>query len=288
MDGRFRLITNIVIMLSFVVTMICFVVIAVSLVSHVNWADCSFSHDYMGNIGDFLSGTIGVFFAFVSFLLMWRTISIQRKQFREQDNLQRQASFETTFFNLLNSLDDVRANAISILSHSDNKTQSMGECYKKMRDCFKASDSVILVQCSDVESQIEATEGKVAEIYESFVEKQGYAGFYFRYIYNVIRFTLDYWKDYSMCRKYIDQLCARLSDEELSLIFYNALSKYGLDQNERLRFKDLLDTYQVFENLNMEYLVDRSHFRFYPHTDFKFLTRDERKAYLKNVNYNLL
>ena len=49
------------------------------------------------------------------------------------------------------------------------------------------------------------------------------------------------------------------------------------------RFKDILDKYQVFENLNSDYLIDRSHFRFYSHTDFKFLTRDERKHYLMST-----
>ena len=76
-------------------------------------------------------------------------------------------------------------------------------------------------------------------------------------------------------------LCAKLSDEELALLFYNALSKYARDQNEGLHFKEILDEYQIFENLNHDYLIDRSHFRFYPHTDFKFLTRHERKQFLK-------
>lgn len=274
-----------VIMSSFIITMICFVVIMVAVISKVEWGDCSFSKDYMGNIGDFLSGTLGVLLSFISFILMWRTFSTQREQFEMQDKLQRQASFETTFFNLLNMLDNVRTNAISVLTRSDSEIISIRLWYKRMEDSFKTAKDNIKVLSADVESQVEATEGKVAEIYESFVAENGYAGFYFRYIYHAIKFTLDYWKDYPTCRKYIDQLCARLTDEELSLIFYNSLSKYGLNQDERPLFKEILDKYQVFENLNKDFLMDRSHFRFYPHTDFKFLTRDERKEFLKmNLN----
>ena len=56
----------------------------------------------MGNIGDFLSGTLGVLLSFVSFLLMWKTFATQYRQFERQNELQNQASFETTYFNLNN------------------------------------------------------------------------------------------------------------------------------------------------------------------------------------------
>lgn len=268
---------------SFVVTMLCFVYIVLVLSFKLNWNETILGKDGMGNVGDFLSGTFGVVLGFVSFLLMWKTFSVQRKQFAMQDTLQRQSSFETTFFNLLNSLDQVRANAISILSHSDKSIGSFTNWYKNMVYAFRESDDDIVIKSSYVDSQIEAIEGVVAKIYEGFVEDEGYAGFYFRYVYNIMRFIIDYWPDYSIRRKYIDLLCARLSDEEMSLIFYNALSKYGLNQDERPKFKEMLDTYQVFENLNKDYLIDRSHFRFYPHTDFKFLNRDERRSLLRNV-----
>lgn len=276
--------TSRIIMSSFVVTMICFVFIALVLSFNLNWNETILGKDGMGNIGDFLSGTFGVVLGFVSFLLMWKTFSVQRKQFAMQDALQRQSSFETTFFNLLNSLDQVRENVISILSHSDKSIDSFTSWYKNMVCAFRESDDDVVIKSSFVTSQIEATEGVVAKIYEEFVEDEGYAGFYFRYVYNIMRFIIDFWPNYDLRRKYVDLLCARLSDEEMSLIFYNALSKYGLNQDEQPKFKEMLDKYQVFENLNKDYLIDRSHFRFYPYTDFKFLTRDERKEYLKYSN----
>lgn len=273
--------TNYIFLLLFVVTMICFIVIMIVILSKVDWSNCFFSRSYMSNIGNFLAGTLGVFLSFVSFLLMWRTFSVQRKQFAMQNTLQRQSSFETTFFNLLNSLDQVRENAINIISHSDKEIDSFTSWYNKMYNVFKKADDDYIIKPTDVDSQIEATEGIVSQIYERFVEKEGYAGFYFRYIYNILRFVINYWPEFEIRSKYVDLLCARLSDEEMSLIFYNALSKYGLDQDERPKFKEMLDTYQVFENLNKDYLIDRSHFRFFPSTDFKFLTRDERELYLR-------
>ena len=148
---------------------------------------------------------------------------------------------------------------------------------------FRESDDDVIIKPSYLDSQIEATEGVVAKIYEQFIENEGYAGFYFRYVYNIMKFIIDYWSNYEIRRKYVDLLWARLTDEEMSLIFYNALSKYGLNQDEQPKFKEMLDTYQVFENLNKDYLIDRSHFRFYAHTDFKFLNRDERKTFFRNL-----
>lgn len=280
---RFDKYTKIVIALSFIITMICFIMIMISMLSEVRWTDCSFSKNYMSNIGNFLAGTLGVLLSFVSFLLMWKTFSVQRKQFAMQDTLQRQSSFETTFFNLLNSLDQVRSNAIEIMSHSNKSIDSFASWHKKMVYTFRESDDDVIIKPSYVDSQIEATEGVVAKIYEQFVEEEGYAGFYFRYVYNIMKFIIDYWSNYEIRRKYVDLLCARLTDEEMSLIFYNALSKYGLNQDEQPKFKEMLDTYQVFENLNKDYLIDRSHFRFYAHTDFKFLNRDERKTFFRNL-----
>lgn len=274
-----------IVMSSFVVTMLCFVYIALVLCSNTNWDETVFAKNYMGNIGDFLSGTFGILLSFVTFLLMWHTFSTQRKQFEHQDQLQRQASFETTYFNLLSSLDEVRSNVINSLEKCNSAINSFPEWHTALVNFFEEQGEDTIVHQDDVLSQIEATEGKVAVLYEKFVEETVYVGFYYRFIYNILKFTINYWedckKDYNTVRKYVDLLCAKLSDEELCMLFYNALSKYGRNQNESLEFKRILDIYQVFENLNQDFLIDRSHFRFYPHTDFKFLNRDERKSYLK-------
>lgn len=270
---------HIFILLTFLVTMICFAIIMISLFAKVNWDNCAFSNDAIGNIGDFISGTVGVLLSFVSFLLMWKTFTTQYRQFERQNELQNQSSFETTYFNLLLSLDQVRKEAVLILKEKDI-CGSISEWYQLFRKTSNEPTDKLTISPDDVESQIEAIQGLVANRYEEFVSNTGYIGFYFRFIYNTIKFSITYWNNYEVSRKYTDLLCAKLSDEELALLFYNALSKYGRDQNEDLHFKDILDKYQVFENLNSDYLIDRSHFRFYSHTDFKFLTRDERVRYL--------
>lgn len=282
MKNRF---SHIFLLLTFLVTMICFVTIAVSLISKVDWDNGAFSKDTTGNIGDFLSGTLGVLLSFVSFLLMWKTFATQYRQFERQNELQNQASFETTYFNLLLSLDQVRKEAV-IKLEEESKCCSIFKWYQFFIMTANTSKDDMIIGSNDVQSQVEATQGVVAKCYEDFIDDNGYIGFYFRFVYNTIKFAISYWNNYEVSRKYTDLLCAKLSDEELALLFYNAISKYGRDQNEWLHFKDILDKYQIFENLNPDYLIDRSHFRFYPHTDFKFLTRDERKHFL--IDHNII
>lgn len=237
-----------------------------------------------GNTGDFFAGTIGVLLTFLSFLLMLKTFKLQREQFDRQMEQNRQASFETTYFNLLSSLTDVRKDALAFFAKTKDAEKnnvhpfSFADWHESLKDAFKSKEVSVPDDATD--SQVEAEEGEVAEIYEEFVDANGYTGFYFRFIHNTIKFVINYWEEYETIRKYTDLLCAKLSDEELAILFYNAISKYGRDQNEDLHFKKELDFYQFFENLNKDYLIDRSHFRFYPHTDFKFLYRDERDRYL--------
>ena len=163
--------------------MICFVTIAVSLISQADWDNGAFSKDTTGNIGDFLSGTLGVLLSFVSFLLMWKTFATQYRQFERQNELQNQASFETTYFNLLLSLDQVRKEAV-IKLEEESKCCSIFKWYQLFIMTAYTSKDEMIIGSDDVQSQVEATQGVVAKCYEDFIDDNGYIGFYFRFVYN--------------------------------------------------------------------------------------------------------
>ena len=76
--------------------------------------------------------------------------------------------------------------------------------------------------------------------------------------------------------KYINLLQAQLSDEELALIFYDAISKLAENKEGFQGFHDLLDETHFLENINQLVLLDEKHFYFYPKTPFKFMSREER------------
>ena len=76
-------------------------------------------------------------------------------------------------------------------------------------------------------------------------------GHYFRTLYNVIKFIDN--ADVENKVFYSNILRARLSDNEVAILFYNGLSKYG-----REKFKPLIETYALLKNLNENQIFDKS------------------------------
>ena len=120
-----------------------------------------------------------------------------------------------------------------------------------------------------------AYEGMLAEQYERFIdETRCNIGYLYRYIFNTTKFVLDdkhNKENKEDLERYLNLLQAQLSNEELCFIFYNAISKYGKDKHGILKFKEMLDNTQFLENIDSTFLLNRNHYRFYPHTSFKFL-----------------
>lgn len=106
-------------------------------------------------------------------------------------------------------------------------------------------------------------------------------GHYFRFIYNIIKFCIEERHDNGDDKRYIDILQAQISNDELGLIFYNALSKYGRTGDKTQRFLNWLDYFDFFENLDSDSLHDREHHNYYS-TLFKFLTKEEKDNKRKN------
>ncbi|QIL38333.1 hypothetical protein G7074_02985 [Pedobacter sp. HDW13] len=87
-------------------------------------------------------------------------------------------------------------------------------------------------------------------------------GHYFRYLYNLLQFTLKTRKPTNDHLNYINLIQAQLSNNELALIYYNVLSDKGLNRNKTFNSHNLLDEYNFFEKtkLNLSPLK-----RFKPH-----------------------
>ncbi len=247
-----------------------------------DWSKTWFSScDLLGNLGDFLSGTVGVLLSFVSTLLVVITLWDQRKQFKLAQVEQRQNRFEMTYYNLLSMLDKTRESANSVLK-IQSKIKGLDtiiDCYTQFRFFYKAKADIIL-RDDITDAEINNKREELALLYEKFVDEYGCKiSYYYRYIFHTLMFVIDeYGSDldsFKIVSKYLNILQAQLSDEEMTLIFYSSFSKYAQDKEGRLSFFNTLDKYQFFENLNKEMLFDASHYKLYPHTRYKFLNRDE-------------
>lgn len=214
----------------------------------------------LGEVGDFLGGTLNPILTFLSFVGILFTIYLQRLELvqsrreleRSADALEEQISsiekqnFEAAFFQMLSSFNGVVASID--LTNSKTATVTSG------RDCF----SVFYTRLTKIfrETQKKAKphhspDGSLRLSYHIFwKEHQKELGHYFRILFNIFRFL-----DQSSASEdyHAKILRAQLSDQELLLLFYNCNSTGGKN------FKEYAIKYKLFDNLPTILLLEDSH-----------------------------
>lgn len=241
------------------------------------------------NIGDFSWGTIGILLTFISTLFMFLTFNFQQRQFKETKDDAFRTRFEGTFFNMISMLYNVRTEADRQIAYSTKDEKANLKSFyislkKKYEDQIKA-DPDFANAMNDMEKEnVLSTEIQTAlydlgDFYDKYVQEQKCnAGFYFRFVHNLVTFVLLHWKGSPKdIHMYLNFIQAQMSDEELALVFYDSISNKGLDKNRRHTFKNNLDKYSFLENIPESTLLRRCHYKIFPKTMFGFLNEDERK-----------
>lgn len=257
-----------------------------------SWFCAAVELQFNKNIGDFIWGTLGITLTFTATVFLFVTFKEQRQQL----NISRQETdkirFETTYFNILSMLkqvqDTVNANISSHLGHS--KIHNIVDYYSELKRFYEAKIqkdsklSSMIEKFSPIEAnraEIEQYKDKIVAIYEEMIKESNCnIGYLYRYLFNAIRFIVDdpYNKeDVNSRNRYLNLLQAQLSNEELCLLFYNALSTYGQNKDGRHVFKEMLDCTNFLENIDETFLLNVNQYIFYPHTRFKFLNREQLK-----------
>lgn len=249
------------------------------------------------DVAGFINGIVGVFFTITASFLLFLTLNYQREEYKETQSTLATQQFETTFFNMLSMLNEIRgAISGSFLTRTGDKEVYTGNSflseflsylknyynvYLRRTEQGKTLDQLLSKANENKKfSQIEldSIQTELDILYLKLYSKyQSQLGHYFRYIYNIIKFTIDNRQESKDEKKYIDLLQAQLSNDELALIFYNGLSSNGLNSSKKSQFKEWLENYQFLENLNADSLLDRRHHVSYQKIRFKFLNRDEIK-----------
>jgi len=89
--------------------------------------------------------------------------------------------------------------------------------------------------------------------YASFYNKnQAEIGHYFRHLYHIIKFVKH--SQVPDKRQYTSLVRAQLSSYEQVFLFYNCLSKQGIE-----KFKPLVEEFSLLENMPQELLLNPSH-----------------------------
>lgn len=242
------------------------------------------------SLGDILSGTLGICLSFSATLFMIVTFREQRKQHVEQLRQANRERFENTFFNMLAMFQDVRANVEKHLETKQN-VKSLEDYYSGFIRFYqgrKKSPEVAMIDnlLSDKDlSRVDlekAEEGLGRIYYEYSSDHNGSIGYYFRYVHHMINFVIDHWgrtkAEEADVRRYLNLIQAQMSDDELGLIFYDAISCHGLSRNYDKVFKNNLDIYGFLENISQDALLNRNNHKIYQSTVFRFLNAEERSA----------
>lgn len=251
------------------------------------------------NLGDFMSGTIGIFLAFVSTIFLFITFKAQQKQSKEAKDDAFRARFEGTFFNMLSMYYNVRAEGDKqIRQFSKCGSNNMSEFYVRFKQYYSemlkrnedfASAMIALEEDPMPKTKMQTALYDLGNLYDEYVKEQECnAGFYFRYVHNLILFVLKHWEGKSEdIHTYLNFIQSEMSDEELGLLFYDCISNKGQDKNHQYRFKQNLDDNSFLENVSEQTLLSRTHYKLFPKTNFRFLNDDERKLVVVTSQHDI-
>lgn len=239
--------------------------------------------------GDFIGGIIGTLFTLTATIFLFITFKEQRHQFQIVQKSNFYTRFETTYFNMLGMLEKVRSSVNKNIkeSHVFPNQSNLEDYYEGLRlnhDLEKNSNESLKDMDDDLTQDVLQSAMVLrcrqfyGEYFEKYVVDAGCnVGYFYRYIYNILNFvyTQTEFTDDHDKEKYLNLLQAQLSDEELALIFYDAISRYGENKDGNLYFYEILNKTHFLENIMPEVLLSRNHCYFYPKTKFKFMSKDE-------------
>lgn len=248
-----------------------------------------------GSLGDILSGTLGVCLSFSATLFMVVTFKEQRRQHQEQLRQSNRERFENTFFNMLSMYREVRDSVTKYQSDHPHFS-SLEKYYDGFRQfCSTGENCAQLERIKNYLSghditavDLERAEEGLGKMYSAYADSHGESiRYFFRYVHNMINFVICQWGTSedaaSDVKQYLNLIQAQMTDEELGLIFYDAISTYGLNRNFDKQFKHNLDCYGFLENISPQVLLNRSDHLIYQSTIFKFLNAQEQSRKMKSL-----
>lgn len=233
--------------------------------------------------GDLLWGVVGVLLTLVSSLFMFVTFRTQRRQFEQQFTTDRYNRFENTFFNLMTMFYDVRKATNKDMEHNTTlPVDNIDDYARRYLDECKNNEAILMVSKRLEESNVTEAElrnliAAVGETFERY-SKDSYnpMSYYFRCLFNLINYVREFWGDNEIeTRKYLKFIQAQMADSELSLLVYNCISLQAKDSNHYATFHTRVDHYDLLQNIDHRWLIDRRHHLFYPSTHFRFLKETE-------------
>jgi len=176
----------------------------------------------------------------------------QKEQLAAQNRTLKQQRFENTFFSLLTLFSNI-VDSLEII-----RAARLGDppsVFAKGRACFSLFATEFSGEYGKQQKAHEDWGHRTlcATAYDHFVNsRQAFVGHYFRTLYNIVKFIAT--SEVENKQMYMNILRAQLSSSELTLLFYNCISKYGSD-----KFRPLIEQFGLLENMDFSSLINQKH-----------------------------
>ncbi len=226
-----------------------------------------------GDLGSFLSGSVGTIWTLVSVLLFYLALRLQSKELglqrdeleltrnelsgqkaqmvKQNETLSNQ-QFENTFFQLI----QIHTNIVN--SMDLRKQGDLSKITSRGRDCFHS-----FYKMFGSKVNVSSTLADTISAYDSFFQThESDLGHYFRNLYHIIKFVHN--SDIKSKQTYSNFVRAQLSSYELVMLFYNCLSPYGKE-----KFKPLIEEYALLKNMNTDLVINQNHLQEYDSKAYK-------------------
>ncbi|SMG61422.1 putative phage abortive infection protein [Cedecea sp. NFIX57] len=215
-----------------------------------------------GTFGDSF-GVLTSLFSALAFLGVVWTLHYQREESRLQkeelsENRKEMAKqgFENSFFQMIRLHNEI-VNGFSLRVGAINNIQ-----VKEGRVVFDDLDKQLRRLFDNRGLSLDSPEEEISEFFDIFYERHKHMlAHYFRFLYNIYKFIHE--SDVGDKYFYAKLVRAQLSNQELFILYYNALNKRGE------KFKKYMIDFQLMDNLSSGELFFPEHRELIPGAGFK-------------------
>lgn len=217
----------------------------------------------LSSLGSFYSGSVGSLLTLASLLFVVITLHDQQTQMAEQEASIQLQNFSTAFFQLLklhsSITDSVReSRGPLIIRPGDKANVFLG------RVCFTLWHNDLKIRFNEraITPELKRDKQLMKEVYLGlYRSEQAELAHYFRNLYHIFKFIKFSGIPAKEKKRYASLARAQLSAYELALLFYNGITPIPPEPENK--FKELIEEFGLFENLDKNLLLDPSHEGFY-------------------------
>ena len=198
--------------------------------------------DEVGQYGDFVGGVIGTI---LSVVLLYLTLKLQREDSSNNSKIYKAQQLNDEFFHLL----DMYHKILDTLSFNDDESFYEGKIalHKNIEDMYGSFDSSI---------SLPIRRKAAVSVYQDFYAKErDFAPVYFRTLYRICEIVDNADCEEKKKVEYIKILRAQLTDSELILMRYKAMTPLGY------KFADYINKYNLLKHIPIFLLLEYKEWR---------------------------